>query len=127
MQKIIVVAGPVIVENNKVLLNNHGAEDLWKFCGGQIEDRDTNLQTSARREAREEMGIELDITDEEPYLLYVRRNGLDIILAHFLAKRIGEIRPGQDIAEWQWFDLNKLPENIAPNIIPVLKHYKFLK
>jgi len=36
MLKIIIASGPVIVENNKVLLNQHGDTDFWKFCGGKV-------------------------------------------------------------------------------------------
>jgi len=35
MPKIIIASGPVIVENNKVLLNQHGDTEFWKFCGGR--------------------------------------------------------------------------------------------
>ena len=35
MPKIIIVSGPVIIENNKVLLNKHGEDNFWKFCGRQ--------------------------------------------------------------------------------------------
>lgn len=38
MPKIIIASGPVIVENNKVLLNQHGDTEFWKFCGGQVEN-----------------------------------------------------------------------------------------
>ncbi len=47
-----------------------------------------------------------------------------MILIHYLAKRIGEIKPGENIVEWDWFDINKLPENSAPNVIEVIKEYK---
>ncbi|KKP58056.1 MAG: hypothetical protein UR51_C0009G0109 [Candidatus Moranbacteria bacterium GW2011_GWF1_34_10] len=59
MNKIIIASGPVIVEDNKVLLNQHGDTEFWKFCGGRVENFDDNLIESAKREAREEMGISL--------------------------------------------------------------------
>jgi hypothetical protein len=62
---------------------------------------------------------------------FTRKNALegklDIILVHFNAKRIGEIKPGEDIREWNWFALDNLPENLGPNIIPALKHFSYLK
>ena len=39
MKRIIVASGPVIVENNKVLLNQHGDDNFWKFCGGKCQGR----------------------------------------------------------------------------------------
>ncbi|MBI4779072.1 NUDIX hydrolase, partial [Candidatus Falkowbacteria bacterium] len=72
MQKIIIASGPVIVENNKVLLNKHGDTAFWKFCGGRVENYETDLIDNARREVKEEMGIEIKILNEEPFLTFFR-------------------------------------------------------
>lgn len=53
MTKIIIASGPVIVENGKVLLNKHGDTAFWKFCGGRVEDFETDLISNARREVKE--------------------------------------------------------------------------
>lgn len=131
MTKIIVVSGPVIVEDNKVLLNQHGESNFWKFCGGKVEDFETDLIENAKREVKEEMGIEIEILDEHPLITYRKKETeageIDVILVHYLAKRIGEVKPGKDIREWNWFDLDNLPDNLAPNIIPALKHFGFIK
>jgi len=77
------------------------------------------------------MGIEIEILDENPFITYTTKETpegkLDVILVHFLAKRIGEIKPGEDIREWKWFELNNLPPDLGPNILPALKHFRFLK
>jgi 8-oxo-dGTP pyrophosphatase MutT (NUDIX family) len=131
MPKIIIASGPVIVENNKVLLNQHGDDKFWKFCGGKVEDYENNLIAAARREAKEEMGIELEILNLEPFITWSSKDMggdlVDILLVHYLAKRIGEVKPGPDILTWEWFDLEQLPDNLAPNILPVLKHFGFIK
>jgi 8-oxo-dGTP pyrophosphatase MutT (NUDIX family) len=131
MKHIIIASGPVIVENNKVLLNQHGDDNFWKFCGGRVEDFEKNLLNAAQREAKEEMGIELEILNTEPFVIWtckdLNADRLDILLVHYLAKRIGEVKPGSDIRAWDWFDLNNLPDNLAPNIVPVLKHFGFIK
>jgi ADP-ribose pyrophosphatase YjhB (NUDIX family) len=131
MSKIIIASGPVIVENNKVLLNKHGDDNFWKFCGGRVEEDEANLKEAARREVREEMGIEIEILDNNPYILHVEKEiegkQVSVILAHFLAKRIGELVPGNDIREWKWVDINDLEgENLAPNIKLTLKYFGFL-
>lgn len=130
-QKIIIASGPVIVEDNNVLLNLHGDTDFWKFCGGTVEDYSTTLVENAKREVKEEMGIEIKILNDIPFFWYTKKgkDGIekDIILVHYLAERMGEIVSGDDIREWAWIpleDLNK--ENLAPNIIPALKHFNFL-
>lgn len=124
-------SGPVIVENNRVLLNKHGDTPFWKFCGGRVEKYDDNLIANAVREAKEEMGIGIKILNEEPFLTFTRKETnegkIDIILVHFLAERIGEITPGVGIREWDWFDLNNLPADLGPNIIPALKYFGFIK
>lgn len=128
MPKIIIASGPVIVENGKVLLNKHGDDNFWKFCGGKVEDYNTNLADNARREVKEEMSIDIEVLNKKPYIMHITKEtpdgNMDIILVHFLAKKIGEINPGADIREWDWFDINDLPEDIAPNIKPVLEHFK---
>lgn len=129
MPKIIIVSGPVIVENNKALLNKHGDTLFWKYCGGKVEDYNTNLIKNAKREVKEEMGIEIKILDEAPFITYAVKETdegkIDIILVHFLAERIGEIKPGEEIKEWGWHDINNLPDDLAPNIIPALKYFGF--
>ena len=67
MQKIIIASGPVIVENNKVLLNKHGEDNFWKFCGGRVEDFEIDLEETAKREVNEEMGLEIEILNNSPY------------------------------------------------------------
>jgi 8-oxo-dGTP pyrophosphatase MutT (NUDIX family) len=44
MKNIIIASGPVIVENYKVLLNQHGDDSFWKFCGGRVEEGEFNLK-----------------------------------------------------------------------------------
>jgi ADP-ribose pyrophosphatase YjhB (NUDIX family) len=130
MERIIIASGPVIVENNKVLLDKDNKEDIWKFCGGRVKDNESLLDTAKRR-SKEELGIDIEFLDENPYMTFTEKEtaegSTDVILAHFLARADGEIKPGKDIKEWNWFDLNNLPENLGPNILPVLHHFGFLK
>lgn len=130
MPKLIIASGPVIVENNKVLLNKDGKDNFWKFCGGQVKDEDSNLKATAQREAQEEMSIDIEILDDAPYLFYTEQEKdeikISVVLVHFLARRIGEIIPSADIQDWRWIDINNLDnESLAPNIRPTLKHFGF--
>lgn len=129
MNKIMIASGPVIVEDGKVMLNQHGDTDFWKFCGGRVRENESLVEVAKRR-VKEEMGIEIELLDENPFITYVKKETpegvFDVILVHYLAKRIGEINPGEEIREWNWFDVNNLPQNLAPNILPVLKHFGFV-
>ncbi|MDP3836678.1 MAG: NUDIX domain-containing protein [bacterium] len=131
MSKIIIAAGPVIVEDNKVLLDKHGSDDFWKFCGGRVKEDEANLKESAQREVKEEMGIDIEIMENSPFFYYTEKEidgfQTSVILAHYLAKRIGEITPGDDIREWRWIDIADLDkENLAPNIKPTLSYFGFI-
>lgn len=129
MKKIIIASGPVIVENDQVLLNKHG-DSFWKFCGGKVEDFELDLIATAKKEVKEEMGIEIEILNPTPFIMHIIKKTetgeQDIILAHYLAKRIGEIKKGEEIERWGWFDLRNLPDDLGPNILPALKHFNFL-
>lgn len=130
MSKIIIASGPVIVENGKVLVNKHGDTNFWKFCGGRVEDFETDLKTNAEREAKEEVGIDLELEKCEPFVMHTSKETpegvIDVLLVHYLAKRVGEIKLGPDIREYAWLDVKNLPEDVGPNIIPALKHFGFL-
>jgi len=103
MPKIIIASGPVIVEDNKVLLDQHGDTSFWKFCGGKVEDKENTLIETAKRKAKEEMGIEIEILDSTPFLMHTFKQtedgDCDVILAHYLAKRLNEITPSTDIRQ----------------------------
>ncbi|KKQ45818.1 MAG: hypothetical protein US63_C0010G0015 [Candidatus Moranbacteria bacterium GW2011_GWC2_37_8] len=127
MPKIIIASGPVIIRDNKVLLDIQGEDKFWKFCGGKVLENETLQQTAIRR-AKEELGIDIKITNSEPFLLHTskERDGeiFDVILVHFLADFSGEIHPSDEVREFEWHKINNLPKNLAPNILPVLKHFR---
>lgn len=131
MNKIIIASGPVIVEDNNVLLDISGDDKFWKFCGGKTQESES-LQETAIRRVDEELGIGIEILDENPFLLHTTKetpkDKIDIILVHYLAKRIGDISPGEDIKEWKWIPIEELEnEDLAPNIIPTLDYFGFIK
>ncbi len=129
MQKIIIASGPVIVEKNNVLLDQHGDDRFWKFCGGKTKENESLIETALQR-AKEELSIEIEIIDEKPFILHTKKKTpegiIDIILVHFLSKRIGEIVPGKEILKWKWLPIEELEQqDLAPNILPTLRHFGF--
>lgn len=123
---IIIASGPVIIENGKVLVNKHGDTSFWKFPGGQVEDfSELSLEEHAKREVKEEMGIDIEII--RPLSTLMTTKGEDVVvLVHYLATRVGEVQPGKDIREWKWLPVDALPDDCAPNIKPIVEEVKKL-
>ncbi|HLD27831.1 MAG TPA: NUDIX hydrolase [Patescibacteria group bacterium] len=129
----IIVAGPVIIEERDgkkmTLLNKHKKtaakpDPKWQFCGGEMEDFDASLAETAKRECREEMGFAIEIEKLLDVLVQKRADGSLVILVHYLAKRLGEIKPSDDIEAYDWFPLDNLPTDLAPNVKPILEKVK---
>ena len=125
--KITIASGPVIIEDGQVLLDKHGDNNFWKFPGGRLCD-DNSPRDNARREAKEELGIAIELTSE-PFVVVVERieTGVKnyVILIHYLAKRLtDQIIPGVDILQWAWHDVNNLPADCAENIRLAVEHFK---
>ncbi len=129
-KKIIIASGPVVIENGKVLLDMHGDDNFWKFLGGKVEDFNfadptNSLEEACRQRVKEEMGFDVEIIKPIKPIMIQKPGDLDtwVILIHYLAKRLGEIKPGPEIKKWEWFDINNLPSGCAPNIKPVIEEY----
>jgi len=122
----IIASGPVIIEDGKVLLNKEYKPEgisKWFFPGGQVENFDISLEEACQREAKEEMGIDIEIVKPlKPIML--QKDGKVIILIHWLAKRIGEVVPSKEVAEWAWHDINNLPDDCADNVYEIIKNLK---
>ncbi|MDO9510059.1 MAG: NUDIX domain-containing protein [Candidatus Magasanikbacteria bacterium] len=121
-----IASGPVIIENGKVLLNREYKENgisPWMFPGGRVEDYEKTLEDACKREVNEEMGIDVEIIKPLRPIL-VKKEDTVFILIHYLAKRIGEIKPGKEIADWGWHDINNLPENCTDNVYQIIRDLK---
>ena len=138
-QKIIIVSGPVIIENGAVLLNKHGDDDFWKFLGGKVELKDIAgenvLEDTCKREVKEENGFDIEIIYPLKPMMIKKPGSKNefVVLIHFLARRKNKKNKlGSDISEFGKFNIKKLvkgayKEKFAPNIIPILKNYLELK
>jgi len=120
--KITIASGPVIIEDGKVLVDKHGNDEFWKFPGGRQMDN-LDFLSNAKIRVKEELGIDVELKGE-PFVMAFEREKEYVILVHYLAKRIGEVKMGEGVREFKWLDINNLPEDCAPNIKPVLEHFK---
>lgn len=122
----IIVAGPVIIEDGKVLLVKSKKDALasnWKFPGGKKNESDADFKATCEREAKEELGIGLNIKNLIKEIK-IKNKDAEILLIHYLADRTGEINPQNEISNWDWHDINNLPKDCEPNVYEVIEKYK---
>ncbi|MFA5022042.1 MAG: NUDIX domain-containing protein [Patescibacteria group bacterium] len=118
---VVIVCGPVIIKDNKVLLNKHGESNLWKFPGGDITQASDDLETWAQKKVKEEMDLAVEIIKAlKPMVIW--KNDEVILLFHYLAELKSEtIKPAAYIREYGWHDINNLPSDCSPNIKPIIE------
>ena len=77
--------GCIIIRGDQVLLVYEKRRDFWDFPKGHVEPGETEIDT-ARREVREEVGMEVEIDDTRRYTLgYIIRNEIDKTVVLFPA------------------------------------------
>ncbi len=131
-----VTVASIIVKDNKILLARRGTFNgkpmlefgKWGLPGGYL-DRDENLVEGAKREAKEELGVDIanlrlmHIIDNPNRPAEDRQN----VAFNFIAEAIGEPeKASEESSEFRWFDLENLPpkEEIAFDFAQELELYK---
>lgn len=117
-QKFNVGANIFVLRGDKLLLgkrkNVYGA-DSWGLPGGHLEYKE-NMKSAATRELLEETGL---VAEDFEFVNLVNdlRQDEHYLQVGFLAKGISEddqpkIMEPEKCEQWQWFDLDNLPEPI---------------
>lgn len=127
--------GVMILNNGKVLLGRRhsdpekasselSGEGTWTMPGGKMEFGET-FEEGAKREVFEETGITLD----DVSLICVNNDigpkAHFITVGLFSEKFSGEakVMEPDEIVEWNWFDLNDLPNPLFFPSAEILKNY----
>lgn len=91
---------------------NNPFKGLWALPGGFVED-DEDLETAAKRELKEETGIDLASCEQLYTFGEPGRDprGRTISIAHVgFAKETDQPKAADDAQDAKWFDLTRLPE-----------------
>jgi len=114
----IVAVGAIVVEKGRVLMARRGTQPsygIWSIPGGAVHLGE-ELKTAARREIREELGIEVELTDVIEILERVTRDSEGRIQYHYvvidyLARRVGgEPTPSPEALEVRWISPEEFPQ-----------------
>lgn len=105
----------VVIKDDKVLLIRRGVEPFkgyWALPGGYVE-WDESVEEAVKREVREEVG--LIVTSLKLVGVYSEpsRHPKQVINVAYLVEVTGEVSAGDDAVEYQWCELNSLPEELA--------------
>ncbi len=122
--KFIVASGPVIIEDNKLLVVKDNKDPFYKLPGGTVKERES-LEDGCMRRAREEINADVEIIRPlMPHILYENpktKEKMTIILINYLAKlknkeEITPLPPSQDI---KWVGIEEIKQgkgNVSPNV-----------
>jgi len=109
-------AALVLDERGRVLLIRRRIAPFlgdWALPAG-YQEIDEDPRDTARREAREETGLEIEVTGLFD-VIFVQddpRKPANVVVFYCRPVR-GELTPGSDASDVRWFDLDGLPENVG--------------
>jgi 8-oxo-dGTP diphosphatase len=108
-----VIFGYDVKDGLSVLLIKRGIEpfkDHWAFPGGFIR-MDEDAETGARRELREETGLETSCIEQFGCFSEINRDPRDrvITIAYYALVKKSEVAGGDDASEAHWFPIDNVP------------------
>jgi ADP-ribose pyrophosphatase YjhB (NUDIX family) len=120
----------IVDEQDRLLLMKRTDSGCWGPPGGAVELGEV-VEAAARRETREETGLELGDLSlfgvfSGPELFYVYPNGDEVynVTIVYMARACqGEVCLNGEHTEWRWFSACDVPENISPPIKPVIAQF----
>lgn len=112
----------------QVALVLHGIMGIWVQPGGHLEPDDADLPAAARREVREELGIEVDLDLDIATLdcHVVQCRGYTHPTRHLDVRFVGRAKPGAELEcsdeshAVRWWRLDSLPGDLHPDITALI-------
>ena len=133
-QRPLIVPGAAVLifdQENRLLLQHRKDNRQWGLIGGSMEIGES-LETTAKREAFEETGLNLNelnwfclFSGQELIYQYPHGDMIVNVVAVYTSRQFeGELKVNEEEGyELCFFDLNKLPESISPPDRPIIEKY----
>jgi ADP-ribose pyrophosphatase YjhB (NUDIX family) len=107
----ILVASASILEKGRLLMikeHKNTAGPAWNFPSGRIETGE-DIIAAARRETKEETGLDIEIREPTGVYQFTSRTGHPILLFHFIAVHAGgSIELENGITEYRWITAQEI-------------------
>ncbi len=114
----------MLVRDDQVLLVRHTYRSGWYMPGGGV-NRGESIEAAARREAHEETGASTGAVELFGVFTNLGEGKTDHITV-FLCRdfQVPAMQPNHEIAEWRFFPLDSLPNDVAPGSRRRLEEYR---
>lgn len=121
----------VVDEKQRLLMLKRSDSGCWGLPGGATEPGE-RIESAAKRETNEETGLEIGEMSlfnifSGPELYYKYPNGdevYNVTIVYLSHDWHGNIRLNAEHTEWNWFELDEIPQDISPPIKPVIQTFK---
>ena len=119
----VIASGPVIIEDEKLLVIKDKKDDFYKIPGGRVEFGES-LEETCVREVKEELNAEIEIIKPlNPMVIYKNpqtNEEMTIVLIHYLARlKTENLKVGKNIKEFKWLNIQEIKDKkheVAPNV-----------
>jgi 8-oxo-dGTP pyrophosphatase MutT (NUDIX family) len=127
----VIAAGiiPIHPPSGRVLMilrgMNQPEPNTWAFFGGKFEDEDINPKVTAKREFKEESGIDsikFRISTEPIYVNDSNHLRFYNYVGLFDEQFVPDLEKEDEAKDYGWFSLDNLPHNMHPGVVELLEN-----